>query len=253
MKKLLSFAFIIPMAILAVATSGAFTNDMTINWGLKPNENGQTPTPPAGSVELLEKHNGIFVGDTTKNEIFLTFDLGYEAGYTAEVLDILKKNNIKAIFFLCSNYLKEVELVNRMIDEGHIIGNHTDRHLDLPTLSDDGIKRDIVDFTTKFNEKYGDKNHTIKHFRPPKGRVSTRVLELTAEQGLKTVMWSSAIVDWNKSPIDAKASADKITRRIHPGAIVLLHIANSGMPKMLDLLIPQLTEKGYTFGDATQL
>ena len=252
MKKLFSFAFVLPLALLAVSMS-AFTGDVTIDWGLGHNNREKTPTPPAGSVELLKQHNGIFVGDETKKEVFLTFDLGYEAGYTAQCLDILKKHNIRAIFFLCGNYLKETELVNRMIDEGHIIGNHTNRHLDLPNLSGDKIRADITEFTTMFNERFGDRNHTIKHFRPPKGRLSTRSLEIAAELGLKTVMWSSAIVDWGKTPIDAKKSADKITNRIHPGAIVLLHIANSGMPKMLDVLIPQLTAKGYSFGDATQL
>ena len=253
MKKLLSFAFIIPLCLLAIVQSGAFTNDVTINWGLKPNEKGQTPIPPAGSANLLEKHNGIFVGDTSKQEYYLTFDLGYEAGHTPAVLDVLKKHNIKAIFFLCGHYLTEDSLVNRMLDEGHIIGNHTNKHKDLPTLSTDNIRADIVEFSEMYDQKYGHRGKPLKHFRPPKGRISTRVLEITNQLNLKTIMWSSAIVDWGKTPIDAKSSADKITKRMHPGAIVLLHIANSGMPKMLDLLIPQLQEKGYTAADATML
>ena len=224
-----------------------------INWGLKPNTKEQTPEPPTQAVQILEKYGGKFVGDTTKKEVFLTFDLGYEAGHTGAVLDILKKHDIKAIFFLCGNYLKEVELINRMIDEGHTIGNHTDHHKDLPTLSDELIKKDIVDFTTKFQEKFGERNHTMKHFRHPKGRICERSVKIAKDEGLSTIMWSGAIVDWGKTPINAQASSDKILSRIHPGAILLFHISNSGMPKMLDILIPSLIEKGYTIGNAGEL
>ena len=223
-----------------------------INWGLSHHGEETTPTPPAGSAELLAMHNGIFVGDTTKREVYLTFDLGYEAGYTAEVLDVLNSHNVKAIFFLCGNYLKETELVNRMIAEGHTIGNHTNHHKDLPTLSHEAMREDIASFTQLFEENFSAK-HTLKHFRPGKGRFNEAVLKEANAQGLKTVMWSNAIVDWNKTPIDPASSSEKLIKRIHPGCIILLHISNSGMPKMLDLLIPQLLEKGYIIGDAGTL
>ena len=116
------------------------------------------------------------------------------------------------------------------------------------------MKEDIVSLSESFKAKYGEKyTRPLLHFRPPKGRISARVLREAAAQNMKTVMWSSAIADWSKSPIDAAACADKITGRIHPGAIILLHITNSGTPKMLNLLIPQLMQKGYTFGDAGTL
>jgi peptidoglycan-N-acetylmuramic acid deacetylase len=229
----------------------ATVNAPIVNWGMSPNTREQTPTPPEWGAELLEKHNGIFVADTEEKVVYLTFDLGYEAGYTAQVLDTLKQHNIKGIFFLCGNYLQHKELIQRMIDEGHTIGNHTDRHKDLPKLSDENIKKDIVDFQTKY-EAAGF-TAPIKHFRPPQGRIDERSMKITADLDLKTVMWSIAIVDWGKQPIDATASAKKIASRIHPGAIVLLHITNAGTPKMMDLLIPQILEKGYTFGDAGQL
>ena len=236
-----------------LSVSASTIKSKPINWGLKPNTKELSPEPPADGVALLEKYGGKFVGDVSKKEVYLTFDLGYEAGHTGAVLDILKKHDIKAIFFLCGNYLKETELVTRMIDDGHKIGNHTDHHKDLPTLGDDAIRKDITDFDTKFQDKFGDKNHTIKHFRPPKGRLCERSLSIAKDEGLTTLMWSGAIVDWHKTPINAQKSSDKIISRIHPGAILLFHIANSGMPKMLDIMIPSLIEKGYTIGTAGDL
>ena len=239
-------------------------NDRAVSWGLRHHGSERVPTPPDGAAELLKEFGGMFVKGRASSvgedkqcaptkEVFLTFDLGYEAGYTGQVLDILKKHKIRAIFFLCGNYLKETELVNRMIDDGHKIGNHTDHHKDLPRLGDDAIRKDITDFDTKFKEKFGDKNHTIKHFRPPKGRLCERSLSIAKDEGLTTLMWSGAIVDWHKTPINAQKSSDKIISRIHPGAILLFHIANSGMPKMLDIMIPSLIEKGYTIGNAGEL
>jgi len=246
MKKL----FALCLTFFGLFACGYAPADKAISWGINPNTNEVTPTPPAGGVELLEKYNGIFVGDTSQKQVYFTFDLGYEAGYTAEVLDLLKEHEIKAIFFLCGNYLKETELVNRMINEGHAIGNHTDQHKDLPTLSRENIRKDIADFATKFNERY---SSPINYFRPPKGRINESSMQEAQAQKLKTIMWSIAIVDWGREAIDAEANAHKINRRIHPGAICLFHITNAGMPKMLQQLIPLLTENGYTFGDATKL
>ena len=109
--------------------------NVIISWGFIPNHDEQTPVSNPYSVKLLEEYNGIYVGNTREKSICFTFDLGFEAGYTHTVLDILKDNHIKAIFFLGGSYLKNKQLIHRMIAEGHLIGNHTDKHKDLPTLS----------------------------------------------------------------------------------------------------------------------
>jgi len=223
-----------------------------ISWGLSPNTREEVPVAPDGVATMLKQYNGFYVSDTTEKKVFLTFDLGYEAGYTAEVLDILKQHDIKGIFFLCGHYLTERDLVTRMISEGHTIGNHTDKHKDLPTLSVEGMTRDIMTFQTDFADQYPDATPPV-YFRPPKGRLDERMLRVAHENNLKTAMWSIAIVDWGKKPIEAQKNADKIASRVHPGAVVLLHIANSGMPAMLKLLIPQIFEKGYTFGTPTEI
>jgi len=249
MKKIIGFILILCIAIGAISTMAMSAKEHIIDWGLSPNEQERTPGIPDFAGTILDNQNGIFVGDTTQKQVYLTFDLGYEAGYTAQVLDILKVHNIKAVFFLCGHYLTETALVERMINEGHTIGNHTNKHKDLPKLSDDEIRADIVEFESLYNEKFSHGNE-LKHFRPPSGRISERVLKIANEEGLKTMMWSSAIVDWGKKEIDARKSADKLLKRTHPGNIVLLHIANAGTPKMLEMLIDGLKEKGYTIGDA---
>ena len=252
MKKIffgLGFYVLFLAALVSSPALPIFAANNIISWGLGVSKNEQLPTPPDFSDTMLKENNGTWVVDTQEKKVFFTFDLGYEAGYTAEVLDILKENNIKAIFFLCSNYLQQDELINRMIAEGHQIGNHTNRHKDLPTLSAQAAKEDIVLFTQKFNEKF---KAPINTFRPPKGRFNEATLKLAKEQNLKTIMWSIAIQDWGKTPMDHTAMANKINSRIHPGAIILSHITNSGTPKMLRLLLPQLAAKGYTVGSPSE-
>ena len=217
----------------------------SVSWGVNPNTKGITPEAPKAGVALLEKYGGMYVGDTTKPEVLFTFDLGYEAGYTAEVLDILAEHNIKGVFFLCGNYLKETDLINRMLTEGHIIGNHTDRHKDLPTVSSEAIAKDIADFDIKYKESFATAP-PLTLFRPPKGNLCDRTMQAVKNQNLITMMWSIAIVDWGKEPIDANKSSDKILSRLHNGAIILLHITNSGTPKMLRQLIPDMISKGFS-------
>ena len=236
----LAVAIIIP---LSIQTTFAFASDK-VSWGVTPNTKELTPEPPKNGATMLQEYGGMFVGDTTKKEVLFTFDLGYEAGYTEAVLDILKQHDIKAIFFLCGNYLKETAIINRMLNEGHLIGNHTDRHKDLPTVSTEAITKDIVDFDIKYKEAFPTAT-PLTYFRPPKGNFCDRTLKAAKEQNLATMMWSIAIVDWGKEPIDGQKSADKITSRLHNGAIILLHITNSGTVDMMEKLVPMMKDKGY--------
>lgn len=183
----------------------------------------------------------MYVGDTSQKQVYFTFDLGYEAGYTAEVLDILKEHHIKGVFFLCGNYLQQTELIARMQNEGHQIGNHTNKHRDLPSLSEDGIRHDIGDLALP---------STAKFFRPPQGRFDEKTLRVAKEMGLRAVLWSLAIVDWQSKPkLDVQACTNKILERVHPGAIMLFHITNPGTPEMLRQVIPALQNQGYSFGE----
>ena len=251
MKRKFLYVFILAVLTLSVFSNNfASAQDSTISWGVVPNSEERTPEPPKGSTALLEKYNGLFIKDTLEKTVYFTFDLGYEAGYTAEVLDILAENNIKGIFFLCGNYLQEEGLIKRMIDEGHYLGNHTDKHKDLPTLGSEAIKKDIVTLQENFISQY---NQPMLFFRPPQGRFNEQTLKIANDNGLKTMLWSIAIVDWGKTPINHTECANKIEKRIHPGAVILFHITNSGTPKMLKLLIPKILEKGYTIGSPAEL
>ena len=223
-----------------------------VNWGVCPQGQHNPPAPPAGSAKLLDEYNGLFRVNTDEKRVYFTFDLGYEAGYTGAVLDTLKAHNIKGIFFLCGNYLKETALIERMHAEGHIIGNHTDRHKDLPTLSPDAIKTDIMDFQTKYLTQYPDKPAPT-FMRPPKGRFDDKTLTVARDNGFRTMLWSIATVDWGKTAIDADKTAATITKRLHPGAIMLCHITNAGMPKTIEKVLPMIALAGYTVGDPHEI
>ena len=226
---------------MAVMTAVVGNVSDIVNWGLSHHGNETAPTVSSLGADLLQEYNGLYLGDTSQKQVYLTFDLGYEAGYTAEVLDILKEYQIKGLFFLCGNYLGQTDLIARMQNEGHQLGNHTNKHRDLPTLTEDEIRRDIRELRLPT---------TAKFFRPPQGRFDAKTLRVAREEGLRAVLWSLAIVDWQKSPkLDVDACTSKILKRIHPGAIMLFHITNAGTPEMLRKVIPALQEKGYTFGE----
>ena len=187
----------------------------------------------------------VIYGDRTGN-FFRTqcFNTGYTEhilGILQEVLDILQEYNIKGLFFLCGNYLSQQDLILRMQNEGHQLGNHTNKHRDLPSLNEDGIRQDITSIQLPGK---------VKFFRPPQGRFDAKTLRVAREAGLRAVLWSLAIADWQKSPkLDVDACTQKILDRVHPGAIMLFHITNPGTPEMLRALIPALQNKGYTFGE----
>jgi len=238
MRKLLLATACWGLALVATVMGNA---SEVVNWGLSHHGNETTPAVSSYGAKLLKEYNGMYVGDTSKKQVYLTFDLGYEAGYTGEVLDVLKEYEIKGLFFLCGNYLKQQDLILRMQNEGHQLGNHTNKHRDLPSLSEDGIRQDISSLQLPA---------TVKFFRPPQGRFDAKTLRVAREEGLRAVLWSLAIMDWQAKPkLDVAASTKKILERVHPGAIMLFHITNPGTPEMLRSLIPALQEKGYSFGE----
>ena len=149
--------FLIIAAILFQFTALASNSDsnVLICWGLKRADNHNQPTLDKNSLEVLNKYNGIAMGNSDKNYIYLTFDLGYEAGYTAKILDVLKENKVTAVFFITGHYLNsQPDLVKRMIEEGHIVGNHTVNHKSLNNLSDDEIKNEIMKLHNSLYEKF---------------------------------------------------------------------------------------------------
>ena len=229
----------------------AMKDDMK-SWGLKRNGAGRQPDPDPGAAQLLSKYNAGYVGDTSQKRIYLTFDEGYENGYTPMILDTLKKHNVKAVFFIVGPYLKtEGELVRRMVEEGHYVGNHTVNHPSLPGLSDDKIRDELTALDSSFCEQFGKK---MQFMRPPKGEYSERVLKIADELNYCTLFWSFAYDDWNAKTTRGKDYAvKKISDNMHNGAILLLHAVSKDNAEAMDEVITGLQAEGYVFGDPAEL
>lgn len=184
--------------------------------------------------------------NTDDKKLTLTFDQGYENGYTAKILDVLKEKNVKAVFFLLKDYAeKNTELVRRMIDEGHIIGNHSVHHYSMPTLDDDTCKNEITQMHDYVKKTFG---YEMTLFRPPMGEFSEASLNTTKECGYKTVMWSFAYADWdtNDQP-DEQQSLKKLVDSAHEGAVYLLHSVSKTNAAILSDAIDRIRAKGFVF------
>lgn len=223
------------------------------NWGLGFGTEGKPPTGNA-SAEELKKYNAYFIGDSTQNTIYLTFDCGYENGNTEPILDALKKHDVKATFFVVGNFLEtSPEIVKRMIAEGHTVGNHTYHHLDMSSISSmDAFKKETQDVENLFEQITG--TPITKFYRPPQGKYNIENLKMAQELGYHTFFWSLAYVDWYQDKQPTKDEAfGKLLKRIHPGAIVLLHSTSSTNAQILDELLTKWEEMGYTIKPLTEL
>lgn len=250
----LLFALCVPAVIEAFGGNEAVeTVAENTNWGLGFKEDGKPPTGNA-SIADLAKHNAYYIGDTSKNIIYLTFDAGFENGNTEKILDALKKHNVKATFFLVGNYIEtSPELVERMVEEGHTIGNHTYSHPDMSKISDEeSFKKELQSLESLYKETTG--QELLKIYRPPQGKYCVSNLKMADKLGYKTIFWSLAYVDWyeNKQPTKEEAF-NKLLKRIHPGAIVLLHSTSKTNGDILDELLTKWEDMGYSFGEIKNL
>ena len=228
-----------------IDTNSSVSNQK-IEWGIKRNDNHEQPDVGSKNRKILEENNGICLGNAEEKIIYLTFDEGYEAGYTEEILKILKENDVKAAFFLTAHYVNtEEDLVKQMIDDGHIIGNHTVNHKSMPTLTEEEIKKEVMDLHQSVYEKFG---YEMKYIRPPKGEFSEKTLMVTNALGYKNVMWSFAYEDWNeeKQP-DENQAKEKILNNLHNGEIMLLHGNSKTNTNILDSMIKEIKNRGYEF------
>ncbi len=218
------------------------------NWGLGFGTEGTQPSGNASVAELAE-YDAYYVGNAEEKVIYLTFDCGYENGNTEPILDALKKHNVQATFFVVGHYLESApDMVRRMVDEGHTVGNHTYHHPDMSKISDMvSFQKEMDDVKNLFHEVTG--AELTMYYRPPQGKYSTANLQMAKEMGYSTFFWSLAYVDWN---VDAQPSHEeafsKLTGRIHPGAIVLLHNTSQTNGEILDELLCKWEEMGYRFG-----
>ena len=229
-----------------ILTSSQELSNKKIGWGIKRNDNHEQPDLGKANKEILEKNNGIAMGNNNEKYIYLTFDEGYEAGYTPQILKTLKENNITATFFITAHYLNtQPELVKRMIDEGNIVGNHTVNHKSMPSLTEEQINTEVMDLHKAIYEKF---QYEMKYIRPPMGEFSEKSLNVTNSLGYKTVMWSFAYEDWNenKQP-DENQAKKKILDNVHNGEIMLLHGNSKTNTNILSDIIDEIRGLGYEF------
>ncbi len=245
--------FLVGRAIAYATTPTAGIAAQTENWGLGFGEKGAQPTGNE-SAEALKKYNAHYVGDSKDKVIYLTFDAGFENGNTEPILDALKKHNAKGTFFVVGHYLETApELIKRMVEEGHTVGNHTYHHPDMSKISDKAaFTKEMQDVEELYKEIT---NEDMKpYYRPPQGKYSTSNMEMAKELGYHTFFWSLAYVDWyqDKQPSHEEAF-DKLLNRIHPGAIVLLHNTSQTNGEIMDELLTKWEEMGYRFGTLEEL
>ena len=246
---LLAIAAAVAVAISVFAGSVLETG----NWGLSFRQEGSPPIGTAGA-DQLRQYDAVYIGDTSQKVLYLTFDAGYENGCTEKILDVLKQHQVPAAFFLVGNYIeKNADLVRRMADEGHIVGNHTMHHPDMSAISDrEAFAKELQDLETLYKETTG--QDLPRFYRPPQGIYSEENLKMAKELGYKTVFWSLAYVDWNNDAQPTKEQAfAKLLPRTHPGAVVLLHSTSKTNADILDELLTKWKEEGYRFASVEEL
>lgn len=225
----------------------------TENWGLG---FGAAGTKPTGNVppQELATYNAYYVGEGEEKVIYLTFDCGYENGNTEPILDALKKHNVQATFFVVGHFLETApDLVKRMVEEGHTVGNHTYNHPDMSKISDlSAFTKEMEDVEQLYLEITGEE--MVKYYRPPQGKYSTANLEMAKKMGYHTFFWSLAYVDWYQDDQPTHEEAfEKLTGRIHPEAIVLLHSTSQTNGEIMDELLTKWEEMGYEVRPLSEL
>ena len=230
--------------ITEVMANASVSYDSKQGWGLKKNKNAP-PDVPQAITEVLKKYGAIYKSDEPKT-LYLTFDEGYENGYTAKILDVLKENGVPAAFFVTGPYIKkEAELVKRMTQEGHIVGNHTVNHPSVPEINEEEIKKELEELSESYYELCGKE---MKFFRPPMGEYSERTLDITSKMGYTNVFWSFAYKDWETNNQKGTGYAyNQIMDGVHDGAVLLLHAVSKDNAEILDKVIKDLKSQGYVF------
>ncbi len=232
----------------------AFSDEDELNWYYVGKGKDQIAEGPKESVDFLKDNSAYYLGDTSKKVLYLTFDEGYENGNTGKILDTLKELKIPAAFFVVKPYIDtQPDLIKRMVDEGHVVGNHTVHHPSIAQIHDkEKFQAEFSGVENAFKELTG--QDMPKFFRPPMGKYSKRSLQMTKDLGYKSVFWSFAYKDWlvNDQPSESYA-LEKIRKGAHPGSIMLLHAVSNTNAKILPTILKTLQDEGYEFKSLTEL
>ena len=217
-----------------------------IAWGLK-KVKGEKPEVPDSIIKTLDTFDGVYLAKRGGKNLYLTFDEGYENGYSGQILDVLQRTQTPAAFFITGDYLKnESELVARMVNEGHIVGNHTQNHPSMPGVSDiKSLAKEITELDDSFFALTG---QHMRYLRPPKGEFSEKSLAVSKDLGYRSVFWSFAYADWEKDKTNgAQYAYDHVMPYLHDGAIILLHAVSKDNADALEKIITDATAAVYTF------
>ncbi len=222
-------------------------------WSFKRNTDHE---PVTGYYDVdLTLFDAFFINQEAADEkvMYLTFDEGYENGYTGEILDILAVNNVKATFFVTGHYINtSPDLVERMVNEGHLVASHSVNHPSMPTLTEEEFYDEIVGLNDKFKDLTG--RDLDPFFRPPMGKYSERSLYLTRRLGYRTVFWSMAFNDWDPdNQPGEEVSYQHVMDNAHNGAVILLHAVSESNTLALDDMLSDLQAEGYRFGSLYEL
>lgn len=234
-------------------SSVLFSSVYATNWGLSYTNGVNQPPNGEDSAQILAQYNTYFLGDTSKKTVYLTFDAGYENGYTTKILDVLKKQNVPATFFILEHYIDaNPEIVKRMSNDGHIVGNHTSTHPNITKISNTKLINEVDNLSIKFQNLTG--KRLDPYFRPPEGSYTYNKLQTLQYLGYNTILWSVAYADWDENNQPSYESALNIlNKRMHNGAIILLHPTSSTNAGILDTFITNLKNQGYDFAYLSSL
>lgn len=257
MKKT-SITLILCLCMIMTFQVSIFSQEPTYSWYCVRNKEHLQPKADT-NMAFIEKYNGYYVdkvhNDSSKEKvIYLTFDAGYENGNVSKILDTLKEENVSAAFFVLENLIaKNPELIIRMVEEGHLVCNHTSSHLDITKCeSIDEFKGELQGLEEIYTQTTG--REMPKYFRPPEGKFSERSMRYASELGYKTIFWSFAYADWdNNAQMSNEAAIEKIMSNTHNGEIMLLHPTSATNADILDDVIKALKSDGYRFGTLDEL
>lgn len=226
-------------------------NSKGTGWGFV-RKKGTPPELPDAQIKVLEDNGGYYLDHSGNKTLYLTFDEGYENGFTSKILDILAEKKVPAAFFVTGPYLEDQpELIQRMIDEGHIVGNHTVNHLNLPNQPIETVISELDKLNKKSEELY---QYTMSYMRPPEGEYSEKVLAAAKDMGYKTILWSMAYKDWDVNTQAGAAHAyEQVVPYMHSGAVMLLHAVSADNAAALGDIIDAARDLGYEFCSLDEL
>lgn len=247
-------ALLLAAAVVLTFGSPVAWADTAHHFGFKKSKNGEPASIDQEPFkDLIAKHDAIFMGDSSKKVLYLTFDNGYENGFTGQILDVLKEKKVPAVFFVTGQYIKEQpELLRRMVNEGHIIGNHSWSHPDMTQISDAQIQTELEKVKAGVAEVTGQKE--MLFLRPPRGIFNDRTLAVSRKIGYINVFWSVAYVDWQTNRQLGKQHAfQEVTKQLHPGAVLLLHSVSKDNAEAMGDIIDYARSQGYEFRSLQEL